>query len=99
MTQEDIVTSARTVKQGLETLKTENISILNGLRASLKAVQLDSRDNDPNLILEEKTRILESTIDSIELGLGEAEVSRSGREAIRTNIRVFNLNSGVFGKH
>lgn len=89
MTQEDIVTSARTVKQGLETLKTENISILNGLRASLKAVQQDSRDNDPNLILEEKTRILESTIDSIELGLGEAEVSRPEFERIRSS---FNLN-------
>lgn len=75
MTQEDIVTSARTVKQGLETLKTENISILNGLRASLKAVQQDTKENDPNLILEEKTKILENTIDSIQLGLDEADVS------------------------
>jgi len=74
MTQEDIVTSTRTVKQGLETLKSENISILNGLRASLKVVQQDGKDNDPNLILEEKTKILENTIDSIELGLGEAEI-------------------------
>lgn len=71
MTQEDIVTNARAVKQGLETLKIENISILNGLRASLKLVQQDSKENDPNLILEEKTKILENTIDSIDLGLGE----------------------------
>jgi len=52
MTQEDIVTNARTVKQGLETLKTENISILNGLRASLKVVQQDNKEHDSNLILE-----------------------------------------------
>lgn len=74
MTQEDIVSNARAVKQGLETLKTENISILNGLRASLKLVQQDSKENDPSLILEEKTKILENTIDSIDLGLGETEI-------------------------
>lgn len=89
MTQEDIVTSARAVKQGLETLKTENISILNGLRASLKAVQQDGRDNDPSLVLEEKTRILESTIDSIELGLGEAEVGRLAGEVVLGRILQF----------
>lgn len=82
------MTSARAVKQGLETLKTENISILNGLRASLKAVQQDGRENEPNLILEEKTRILESTIDSIELGLGETEVGRLAAE-------VFRISSGL----
>lgn len=92
MTQEDIVTNARTVKQGLETLKTENISILNGLRASLKAVQQDSKENESNLILEEKTKILENTIDTIDLGLGEAEVSFEFRECfISFYITIFDL--------
>lgn len=75
MTQEDIISNTRSVKQSLEALKTENFSILNGLSSSLQAVKESSRENDPNLkLMEEKINIMQKSIESIELGLGEAEV-------------------------
>ncbi|GFS89925.1 kinesin light chain [Nephila pilipes] len=72
MTQEEIITNTKTVIQGLEALKNEHNSILNGLLTSLKAVQLE-KPNDGNVV-EEKTTIIKKTLDSIELGLGEAQV-------------------------
>lgn len=76
MTQEDIISNTRTIKQSLETLKTENFSILNGLLSSLQAVKEGSKENDPNLkLMEEKVNIMKKSIESIDLGLGEAEVN------------------------
>uniref|UniRef100_A0A2L2YKV3 Kinesin light chain n=1 Tax=Parasteatoda tepidariorum TaxID=114398 RepID=A0A2L2YKV3_PARTP len=72
MTQEEIITNTKTVIQGLEALKNEHNSILNGLMTSLSAVKLE-KPNDSNVI-EEKTTIIKKTLDSIELGLGEAQV-------------------------
>ncbi|RWS07791.1 Kinesin light chain-like protein [Dinothrombium tinctorium] len=75
MTQEDIITNTKTVIQGLEALKNENVSILNGLLSTLKAVQQDVSDRDPNVkLMEEKASIVQKSIQSIELGLGEAQV-------------------------
>ncbi|KAG8188545.1 hypothetical protein JTE90_007155 [Oedothorax gibbosus] len=72
MTQEEIITNTKTVIQGLEALKNEHNSILNGLLTSLEAVQHE-KPNDGNVV-EEKTSIIKKTLDSIELGLGEAQV-------------------------
>lgn len=72
MTQEEIITNTKTVIQGLEALKNEHNSILNGLLTSLKAVQQE-KPNDTNVV-EEKTTIIKKTLESIELGLGEAQV-------------------------
>ncbi|XP_054721166.1 kinesin light chain-like isoform X2 [Uloborus diversus] len=72
MTQEEIITNTKTVIQGLEALKNEHNSILNGLLTSLKAVQQE-KPNDSNVV-EEKTSIIKKTLESIELGLGEAQV-------------------------
>lgn len=72
MTQEEIITNTKTVIQGLEALKNEHNSILNGLLSSLKAGQQEKLiDND---VVEEKTAIVKKTLESIELGLGEAQV-------------------------
>lgn len=76
MTQEEIITNTKTVIQGLEALKNEHNSILNGLLTSLKAVQQE-KPNDSNVV-EEKTTIIKKTLESIELGLGEAQVSYFG---------------------
>lgn len=75
MTQEEIITNTKTVIQGLEALKNEHNSILNGLLTSLKAVQQE-KPNDTNVV-EEKTTIIKKTLESIELGLGEAQVNMS----------------------
>lgn len=75
MTQDEIVANTKTVIQGLEALKNENHSILNGLLSSLKAVQQDAGQHDPNVkLMEEKASIVQKSIESIELGLGEAQV-------------------------
>lgn len=60
MTQEEIISNAKTIVQGLEALRVEHMSIM----ASL----LEAR-RDP-----EKSEIVQKNIDSIELGLGEAQV-------------------------
>jgi len=75
MTQEEIVSNTKTVVQGLEALKNENNNILAGLLSSLNAIRAEATENDPNLrLMEEKAAIIRKSIDSIELGLGEAQV-------------------------
>ena len=75
MSQEEIVGKTKTVVQGLEALKNENNSILQGLQSSLDVIRRETSANDPNLrLMEEKASIIQKSIDSIELGLGEAQV-------------------------
>lgn len=62
MTQEEIVTNTKTVLQGLEALRVEHMSIIAGLTEGKK---------DPD-----KTDIIQKNIESIELGLGEAQVNK-----------------------
>ncbi|XP_013779832.1 kinesin light chain-like isoform X2 [Limulus polyphemus] len=71
MTQEEIITNTKTVLQGLEALKNEHNSIYNGLMSSLKAVQ---RENGDSNLMEEKANIIKKNLESIDLGLGEAQV-------------------------
>lgn len=58
MTQEEIVSNTRTVLQGLEALRVEHVSLISGLGQTKN----------------EKSDIVQKNIDSIELGLGEAQV-------------------------
>lgn len=60
MTQDEIISNAKTVIQGLEALRVEHMSIMTSL--------LEARRDD------EKSEIIKKNIDNIELGLGEAEV-------------------------
>lgn len=57
---------------GLEQLKNEHNDILNSLYQSLKMVKKDKGDSN---LVEEKTRMIEKSLESLELGLGEAKVS------------------------
>nr|CAD7443297.1 unnamed protein product [Timema bartmani] len=72
MTQEEIMTNSKTVVQGLEALKNEHNSILNGLTSSL---ELASERAQQVSVVEEKTGLVQKSLDMIELGLGEAQVS------------------------
>lgn len=58
---------------GLEQLKNEHNDILNNLYQSLKMVKKDKGDSN---LVEEKTRMIEKSLESLELGLGEAKVSK-----------------------
>nr|CAD7427785.1 unnamed protein product [Timema monikensis] len=71
MTQEEIMTNSKTVVQGLEALKNEHNSILNGLTSSL---ELASERAQQVNVVEEKTGLVQKNLDMIELGLGEAQV-------------------------
>ena len=72
MTQEEIVSSTKTVSQGLEALRSEHQSILQGLQGSLKAANQEKLDAN---VIEEKAGLIKKSLDMIELGLGEAQVS------------------------
>lgn len=60
MTQEEIISNTKTVLQGLEALRVEHMSLLAGLAEA-------RRDN-------EKSEIVQKNVESIELGIGEAQV-------------------------
>ncbi|XP_077551103.1 kinesin light chain-like isoform X2 [Haemaphysalis longicornis] len=73
MSQEDIVSSTKTVIQGLEALRNEHNSILSGLRSSVQAVQQQD-SNKAALVVEEKALLVHKSLEALELGLGEAQV-------------------------
>lgn len=58
MTQDEIVSNTKTVLQGLEALRVEHVSLINGLGTGKN----------------ERSDIVQKNIESIELGLGEAQV-------------------------
>lgn len=74
MTQEEILSSTKTVSQGLEALRAEHQSILQGLTGSMKAANQEKLDTN---VIEEKAGLIKKSLDMIELGLGEAQVNLS----------------------
>jgi len=89
ISQEEIVQSATTVMKGLEALRVEHQSMLGELKESLVRlvpkvltyfllifiIQSPKVDDVPHLLShQEKTSMLERSLDMIDLGLGEAHV-------------------------
>lgn len=77
MKQAEIISDTKTVIQGLEALKNENSSLLNGLRSTLAKTPPPSGtslDKANYLLMQEKAAIIEKSISSLELGLSEAQV-------------------------
>ncbi|XP_048450226.1 kinesin light chain 4, partial [Rhincodon typus] len=70
LTQDEIVTNTKAVIQGLETLRSEHTSILSSL---LDTVHSLHKEQDPNVV-QEKSSLLQKSLENIELGLGEAQV-------------------------
>ncbi|XP_043931823.1 kinesin light chain 2 [Protopterus annectens] len=70
LTQDEIVMNTKAVIQGLETLKNEHNSILSTLVETRKCIE---EDQDTSVV-QEKSSLLRKSLDSIELGLGEAQV-------------------------
>ncbi|XP_060560135.1 kinesin light chain-like isoform X30 [Ruditapes philippinarum] len=71
LSQEEIISNTKTVIQGLDTLKNEHHQILNGLLTTMKTIKKESADTN---LIEEKTNILKKSLETIELGLSEAQV-------------------------
>lgn len=86
MTQEDVISNTKTVIQGLEALKNENNSLLNGIKTSLKNAPPtgSSLDEANYLLMQEKAAIIEKSISSIELGLSEAQVMIALQQHLQT---------------
>jgi len=71
LNQDEIVCNTKTVIQGLDTLKNDYQQILNTLLSSMKTIK---RENGDTNLVEEKTNILQRSLETIELGLGEGQV-------------------------
>ncbi|CAG5127376.1 unnamed protein product, partial [Candidula unifasciata] len=67
VSQDEIISNTRTVIQGLDTLKNDYQQILNTLNTIKK-------ENGDTSLVEEKTNILQKSLETIELGLGEGQV-------------------------
>lgn len=75
-TQEEIIQNTKTVVQGLDTLKSEHNSIHETLLRSLSIL----RDkNEEASLIEEKANLVEKSLENIELGIEEAQVSSIDR--------------------
>ena len=59
--------------QGLDTLKNEHHQILNSLLSSMKTIKKENGDTN---LVEEKTYILKKALETIDLGIGEAQVRK-----------------------
>lgn len=74
VTQEEVVSHTRTVVQGLEALRSEHNSILGGLNGGNNSQNSTPLPKDSNVV-SEKAGILQKSLDQIELGLSEAQVT------------------------
>ena len=74
MTQEEIISSTKTVVQGLETLRVEHHQVLNGLQAS---ADNEKTGTSTTGLVDEKMSLLKKSIEMIELAMGEAQVRSS----------------------
>ena len=72
MSQEEIVSSTKTVVQGLETLRVEHHQVLNGLQTSTETANTST--SAATDLIEEKILLLKKSIETIELAMGEAQV-------------------------
>jgi len=72
ISQDEIVSNAKTVTKGLEALRQEHQTILGGIKTSLGQVDLGPEGH--NSLITEKCTLMERSLEMIELGLGEAHV-------------------------
>ena len=70
ISQDEIVSNAKTVTKGLEALRQEHESILGGIKSSLEVPDLGQE----NSLIQEKCTLIQRSLEMIELGLGEAHV-------------------------
>ena len=75
MCQEEIISRTRQVIQGLDALKQEHHSILDGVLGTLRCL----KQEEQGVLVEEKSLLIRKSLDMLELGLSEAQVSRRSR--------------------
>lgn len=70
LSQDEIISQTKQVIQGLEALKQEHHSILEGLLGTLRCLKQD----EEGVLVEEKSHMIRKSLDMLELGLSEAQV-------------------------
>uniref|UniRef100_A0A674DWG4 Kinesin light chain n=1 Tax=Salmo trutta TaxID=8032 RepID=A0A674DWG4_SALTR len=70
LSQDEIISRTKQVIQGLEALKQEHNSILEGLLGTLHCLKQD----DQGVLVEEKSLMIRKSLEMLELGLSEAQV-------------------------
>lgn len=72
--QDEILSNTKAIAQGLEALKAEHQQILSGLEVSVETIK---KENGDSRFVEQKVGIITKSIDSLDLGIGEAQVGRN----------------------
>lgn len=72
LSQDEIISRTKQVVQGLEALKQEHHSILEGLLGTLRCLKQD----DEGVLVEEKSHMIRKSLEMLELGLSEAQVQK-----------------------
>lgn len=75
MSQDEIVLGTKAVVQGLETLRSEHHSLLAALLDTVGRLEQPQPQQHENSAAQEKALLLRKSLEAIELGLGEAQVS------------------------
>ncbi|XP_061553197.1 kinesin light chain 1 isoform X10 [Phycodurus eques] len=70
LSQDEIISRTKQVIQGLDALKQEHRSILDGLLGTLRCLKRD----EEGVLAEEKSRMIRKSLEMLELGLSEAQV-------------------------
>ncbi|XP_029317286.1 LOW QUALITY PROTEIN: kinesin light chain 1 [Cottoperca gobio] len=70
LSQDEIISRTKQVIQGLDALKQEHHSILDGLLGTLRCLKQD----DEGVLVEEKSHMIRKSLEMLELGLSEAQV-------------------------
>ncbi|XP_041668368.1 kinesin light chain 1 isoform X6 [Cheilinus undulatus] len=70
LSQDEIISRTKQVIQGLEALKQEHHSILEGLLGTLRCLKQD----EEGVLVEEKSHMIRKSLEMLELGLSEAQV-------------------------
>ncbi|XP_056281946.1 kinesin light chain 1 isoform X3 [Pseudoliparis swirei] len=71
LSQDEIISRTKQVIQGLEALKQEHHSILDGLLGSLRCLK---QEHEEEVLMEEKSLMIRRSMEMLELGLSEAQV-------------------------
>ena len=71
LSQDEIISRTKQVIQGLDALKQEHHSILEGLLGTLRCLKQD----EEGVLMEEKSHMIRKSLEMLELGLSEAQVS------------------------
>lgn len=81
LSQDEIISRTKQVIQGLEALKQEHHSILEGLLGTLRCLKQD----EEGVLVEEKSHMIRKSLEMLELGLSEAQVSDKDKDKKKKN--------------